>query len=80
MNPTCDQFMRFQHKIYWRPPDGEHARSIHWTFVNCDFTQDYEIDAIFCSRKWLAVRFTVDGNKVWTNVRKYNAWWAAIVP
>ena len=41
--------------------------------------QTYTILAYCHSNQWLAVQFAVGDRLVWTNVRKWSAWWAKIV-
>jgi hypothetical protein len=85
-NPTCDINKKFQHKIYWVPPIENIGLSVSVprSEVYCDFNGVHTVQAIFVNVKWTAVQIKLRDQHendvlVWTNVRKRNDWWAAVV-
>ena len=80
-NPTGRR-NRFAHRIYEGPPDYHngrwHVSHIPRTRLDVDFSARYVILSIFFNEEWTAVQFEVQGFTVWTNVRKFNRWWAEI--
>jgi hypothetical protein len=92
-NPTCDPNIRFEHRIYWLPPmewgdwdpvPSRLTQAIPRSEVYCDFNGVHTVQAIFVNVKWTAVQIKLRDQHendvlVWTNVRKRNDWWAAVV-
>ena len=80
-NPTGDRSSSFVHRVYSHPPCCGWSRQLKAQEVYVDFTQVYHVDAMYSSTKWMSVRFypRSGGRAVWTNVRKYDSWWAALV-
>ena len=84
-NPHHVVHIGFRHRIYWNPPAGDvREEHISPNVVHCDFACVYRIIGIYVSSKWLAVQFEVIdsggwSSYVWTNVRKWNEWWAEVV-
>ena len=70
----------FVHRIYAGPPDGTCRRHLRKSF---DATAEHCITGIFFGQEWTAVQFCPapgrPWEKVWTNVRHGNDWWAEIV-
>jgi hypothetical protein len=71
----------FAHKVYRTPPLADNCFSglsaqIHPQELYVDFTLVYEVYEIYESPKWLSVSFRVGESIVWTNVRKWDTWWA----
>ena len=73
----------FVHRIYDGPPDGSHRHHLRSTQVWFDATAAHRITGIYFDQEWTAVQFCPASDrrpweKVWTNVRRGNQWWAEI--
>jgi hypothetical protein len=55
---------------------SSHSAQIPPQELFVDFGAVYEVFEIYESHKWLSVSFRVGGRIVWTNVRKWDVWWA----
>ena len=74
----------FVHRIYHGPPDGSPRRHLQIDEVWFDATAKHRITGIYFDKEWTAVQFCPAPDrrpleKVWTNVRHRNHWWAEIV-
>ncbi len=71
----------FVHRVYDGPPDGTRRLHLRRSF---DATAEHRITGIYFDQEWTAVQFCPapvrrPWEKVWTNVRHRNDWWAEIV-
>ena len=74
----------FVHRIYDGHPGRPARAALQKKDVWFDVTAQHCITGIYFDKKWTAVQFCPDPDrrpleKVWTNVRKRNDWWADIV-
>ena len=68
-------------RFYRSPPLADNCLSSHSAQIPpqelyVDFALVYEVYEIYESPKWLSVSFRVGERIVWTNVRKWDTWWA----
>jgi hypothetical protein len=71
----------FAHRVYRSPPLADNYLSSRSARISpqelfVDFGAVYEVFEIYESHKWLSVSFRVGDRIVWTNVRKWDVWWA----
>ena len=69
----------FNHMIFDGPPiNGWRCnRKIPASEIYVDFSRPYEITAVYEDETWTAFQFEVEGQKVWTNARKWDEWWGS---
>ena len=74
----------FVHRFYFDPPDDNPHQPIPQADIWWDVAAVHRITGIFITEEWTTVQFCPQPDdypnvKVWTNVRHWYRWWAAIV-